>query len=103
MTQESTEAVELFTQIEGMTGEQLAERGRIGQMQQRWSETPWCRRAHSLQDLAFATAEIFGLLQGKEGGAGAERSTAALILADLEGMSREDGATCECTILDNHI
>ena len=64
MAQEQNGALQFFAQIEGMSGEQLAERGRIGRVVQRWMETPWSRRDHTLQDLAFATAEIFGLLQG---------------------------------------
>ena len=58
------DAQRFFAQIEGMTGAQLAERGRIARMQQRWTETPWNRRDHSMEDLAIATAAIFGLLHG---------------------------------------
>ena len=40
--------MQFFARIEGMSGEQLAERGRIGRMQQRWMDTPWSRRNHDL-------------------------------------------------------
>ena len=67
MTDAQDEAEQFFAQIEGMSGAQLAERGRIGQLQQRWRNTPWNRREQSLEDLAFATTEIFGLLHGQAG------------------------------------
>ena len=38
------DAQRFFAQIEGMDGAQLAERGRIARVQQRWTETPWYRR-----------------------------------------------------------
>ena len=61
-----SDAERFFAQIEGMTGAQLAERGRIARTQQRWNETPWYRRDHSLEQHAIATAEIFGLLHGQD-------------------------------------
>ena len=74
MAQEQNDALQFFAQIEGMSGEQLAER--VSRMQQRWMDTPWSRSSHSLQDLAFATAEIFGLLQGKDARVEAVRDAA---------------------------
>ena len=60
MADNQSDAARFFAQIEGMDGAQLAERGRIARVQQRWNETPWYRRDHSLEQLAIATAEIFG-------------------------------------------
>ena len=65
MADNQNDAARFFAQIEGMNGAQLAERGRIARVQQRWTETPWYRRDHSLEQLAIATAEIFGLLHGR--------------------------------------
>ena len=45
MAQDQNDAARFFAQIEGMDGAQLAERGRIARVQQRWTETPWCAPA----------------------------------------------------------
>ena len=76
MANAEDEATAFFAQIEGMSGAQLAARGRIGQMQQRWMSTPWNQRDQTLETLAFATAEIFGLLHGQDARVEAVRDAA---------------------------
>ena len=78
------DAERFFAQIEGMSGAQLAERGRIARMQQRWTETPWYRREHGLEQLAIATAEIFGLLHDSSARVEAVRDAAQDMVRDAD-------------------
>ena len=64
MADNQNDAARFFAQIEGMDGAQLAERGRIARVQQRWTETPWYRRDHSLEQLAIATAHAEEMIPG---------------------------------------
>ena len=84
MANTQSDAERFFAQIEGMTGAQLAERGRIARMQQRWTETPWYQRAHGLEQLAIATAEIFGLLLGSDARVEAVRDAAQDMVRDAD-------------------
>ena len=87
MANAEDEATAFFAQIEGMSGAQLAARGRIGQMQQRWMSTPWNQRDQSLETLAFATTEIFGLLHGQDQRVEAVRDVAGLGAAPSRGTT----------------
>ena len=82
------DAERFFAQIEGMSGAQLAERGRIARMQQRWTETPWYRREHGLEQLAIATAEIFGLLHDSNARVEAVRDAAQDMVRDADASAR---------------